>query len=45
MPTHQIHTYINSLPEPKHTDMETLHNTILQLMPGCTLWFLSSVIT
>ena len=36
----QIHDYITSLPEPKHTDMETLHNTILQLMPGCTLWFL-----
>lgn len=40
MPTHQIHDYITSLPEPKRTDMETLHNTILQLMPRCTLWFL-----
>lgn len=38
--TQQTHHYITSLPEPKRTDMETLHNTLLQLMPGCTLWFL-----
>lgn len=40
MPTQQIYNYITSLPEPKRIDMETLHNTILQLMPGCKLWFL-----
>lgn len=36
----QIKTYIDSLPEPKRTDMETLHNRILQLLPASKLWFL-----
>ncbi|MFP9112926.1 DUF1801 domain-containing protein [Flavobacterium sp. RHBU_3] len=36
----QIQAYINTLPDAKRTDMETLHTTILQLLPGCTLWFL-----
>lgn len=40
MPTKQIHNYINSLSEPKRADMQALHENILQLMPGCKLWFL-----
>lgn len=36
----QITTYINSQPEPKHSDMQTLHSVILKLKPGCKLWFL-----
>jgi hypothetical protein len=36
----QIEEYLNSQPEPKSTDMRTLHLTILDLRPGCQLWFL-----
>jgi hypothetical protein len=36
----QIKKYITSQPEPKHGDMQALHNLILQIMPGCKLWFL-----
>jgi len=36
----QIKKYIGSQPEPKHSDMQALHRMILQLMPGCKLWFL-----
>lgn len=36
----QIKQYIDSQPEPKRTDLETLHRRILQLMPECKLWFL-----
>lgn len=36
----QIKQYINSLPEAKRTDIETLHKRILQLLPKCKLWFL-----
>jgi len=36
----QIEDYITSQPEPKCTDMQELHSVILQLMPGCKLWFL-----
>lgn len=36
----QITDYINSQPEPKRADMETLHKNMLQLMPKCKLWFL-----
>ena len=36
----QIKEYITSQPEPKRSDMTELHRTILQLMPGCRLWFL-----
>ncbi len=38
--TDQIDEYINSQPEPKRTDMQILHGTILELAPGCKLWFL-----
>jgi hypothetical protein len=36
----QIKKYINGQPEPKRSDMEELHHTILGLMPACKLWFL-----
>ncbi len=36
----QIKEYINSQPEPKRSDMKELHSIILELMPGCKLWFL-----
>ena len=36
----QINDYINSQPEPKCIDMQELHRSIQQLMPGCQLWFL-----
>ena len=36
----QIKLYINSLPELKRADIETLHQRILQLLPKCKLWFL-----
>jgi hypothetical protein len=35
----QIDQYMASQPEPKRTDMEELHRHILQVMPGCKLWF------
>lgn len=35
----QIDNYIGSQPEPKRRDMETLHLRILQVFPGCKLWF------
>ena len=36
----QIKEYITSQPEPKRSDMQTLHRIILQTMPACKLWFL-----
>ena len=36
----QIKKYINGQPEPKRSDMQELHRTILQVMPACKLWFL-----
>ena len=36
----EIEEYINSQPGTKLTDMQTLHNRILQIKPGCKLWFL-----
>jgi len=36
----QIKGYITSQPEPKRSDMQELHRIILELMPGCKLWFL-----
>jgi hypothetical protein len=35
----QIKEYITSQPEPKRSDMQTLHMHILQTLPGCKLWF------
>lgn len=36
----QIKKYIDSQPEPKHSDMQTLHRLILRVMPACKVWFL-----
>jgi len=36
----QIQKYIGSQPEPKRSDMQALHRSILQVMPACKLWFL-----
>src|SRR5579863_2237168 len=36
----QIREYITSQPEPKRNDMQELHKFILQVLPGCKLWFL-----
>ena len=36
----QIEQYITSQPEPKRSDMHTLHRVILEIMPACKLWFL-----
>ncbi|TGD59809.1 DUF1801 domain-containing protein [Flavobacterium humi] len=36
----QINEYINSQPEPKRSEMEELHQIILDIMPECRLWFL-----
>jgi len=35
----QIKKYITSQPEPKRSDMQALHKFILQVLPGCKLWF------
>ncbi len=35
-----IQEYIASLPEPKRSDMDKLHRIVLDLLPGCKLWFL-----
>jgi Domain of unknown function (DU1801) len=36
----QIQKYIDSQPEPKRSDMQELHRRILEVKPGCKLWFL-----
>lgn len=36
----QIETYIASHAEPKRNDMNELHRLILQILPGCRVWFL-----
>jgi hypothetical protein len=36
----QVKAYINSQPEKKQSDMQVLHQSILQLKPTCKLWFL-----
>ena len=36
----QIKKYITSQPEPKRSDMQALHQHILQVLPKCKLWFL-----
>lgn len=35
----QIKEYIASQPEPKRSDLQALHLRILQLSPGCKLWY------
>jgi hypothetical protein len=36
----QIQNYITGQPEPKRSEMQQLHGFILQVVPGCKLWFL-----
>jgi hypothetical protein len=36
----QIINYMNEQPESKQGEMLVIHNTIMELMPGCKLWFL-----
>lgn len=36
----EIKKYIASQPGPKRRDMEVLHKFILEVLPGCKLWFL-----
>ncbi len=36
----QVAAYITSQPEPKLTEMQELHQLILQVLPKCKLWFL-----
>jgi len=36
----QITAYITSQPEPKRSEMQALHQHILQVLPKCKLWFL-----
>ena len=36
----QIKQYLASLPENKRSEMETLHERIMQLLPNAKLWFL-----
>lgn len=36
----EIKTYISTLPDSKKADMQVLHDSILQLIPKCKLWFL-----
>ncbi|MBA2250559.1 MAG: DUF1801 domain-containing protein [Chitinophagaceae bacterium] len=35
----EIKKYIASQPEPKRSEMQALHRIILQVLPGCKLWF------
>jgi Domain of unknown function (DU1801) len=36
----QIKEYIANLPEPKGSEMQALHQHLLQVLPKCKLWFL-----
>src|SRR6187401_2551954 len=36
----EIKKHITSQPEPKRSEMQELHRSILQVMPACKLWFL-----
>lgn len=36
----QIKKYITSQPEPKRSDMQSLHQLTLEAVPKCKLWFL-----
>ena len=36
----QIKEYITGQPEPKRSDKQELHRSILEVMPTCKLWFL-----
>lgn len=36
----QIENYFANQPEPKRSELQSLHSNILQIMPECRLWFL-----
>lgn len=36
----EISRYLEAIPEPRQSDMRRLHGTILEMNPGCKLWFL-----
>jgi hypothetical protein len=36
----QINAYIITQPEPKRSDMQALHNILLEIIPACKLWYL-----
>ncbi len=36
----QTEAYIATLPEPKRREMLSLHRHILEMLPGCKLWYL-----
>ncbi|MCA0363025.1 MAG: DUF1801 domain-containing protein [Bacteroidetes bacterium] len=38
--TDQIKSYIASLPAAKSIEMQALHDSISEIMPGCKLWYL-----
>jgi hypothetical protein len=35
----QIKEYIATLPEPKRSELQELHQLTLKILPGCKLWF------
>ena len=35
----EIKEYIASLPEPKRSEMQALHQLTIKALPGCKLWF------
>jgi hypothetical protein len=35
----QVSRYLEAVPEPRQSDMRRLHGTILEMNPGCKLWF------
>ena len=39
----QINQFISRQPEPKQSDLQRLHLLMLQILPGCKLWFDSGV--
>jgi hypothetical protein len=39
-PAQSIQNHIESLPEPRQSDIRRLHELVLALAPGCRLWFL-----
>ncbi|MFN8011129.1 MAG: DUF1801 domain-containing protein [Holophagaceae bacterium] len=39
----QIQAYLAAQPDAKRADLEALHALILDLMPGCRLWFLDGM--
>jgi len=36
----RINRYLGAIPEPKQSDMRKIHSVILEMNPGCKLWFL-----